>query len=83
MGVEKNVTIYTSKSSGQYIYHYLYLGKGRLSLKKFTAEGHEGGLFYWGPWVMSERPWRRASLFMETQMGKLERTRLLGTLRDS
>jgi hypothetical protein len=26
------------------------LGMGRLSLKRLTAEGHERGLIYWGPW---------------------------------
>jgi hypothetical protein len=33
------------------------LGMGHLSLKRLTAEGLEGGLLYWVPWVMKERLW--------------------------
>jgi len=58
------------------------LGKGHLSLKRLTAEDLEGGLLYWGPWVMRRRVWRWASLFMGAQLGKLEWAPLLGTLRD-
>jgi len=53
-----------------------------LSLNRLTAEGHEGGLHYWGPWVMKGRLWRQASLFMGAQLGNLEWAHLLGTLRD-
>ena len=35
---------------------------GRLSLKWFTGEGLEGGLFYWGFLLMKGRLWRRVSL---------------------
>jgi hypothetical protein len=31
------------------------LGKGHLTLKRLTAEDLEGGLLYWGPWVMKGR----------------------------
>jgi hypothetical protein len=48
------------------------LAKGRLSLMRLTTEGLEGGLLYWGPWVMNGRLWRRASLFMGAQLGNLE-----------
>jgi len=58
------------------------LEKGRLSLKRLTAEGLKGGLLYWGPWVMSGRLWTWASVFMEAQLGKLEWAHLLGTLGD-
>jgi hypothetical protein len=58
------------------------LGKGRLSLKRLTAKGHEGELLYWAPWVMKGRLWRRASLFMGAQLGNLEWACLLGTLKD-
>jgi hypothetical protein len=42
------------------------LGKGLLSLKRLNAEDLEleGGLLYWGPWVMNAKLWRRDSLFM-------------------
>jgi len=56
--------------------------KGRLPLKRLTAEGCEGGLLYWLPSVMKGRPWGRASLFMGAQLGYLEWARLSGTLRD-
>jgi hypothetical protein len=55
---------------------------GRLSLNRFTAEDLEGGLLYWGPWVMKERLWGRASLFMGAQSGKLEWACLPRILRD-
>ena len=58
------------------------LGMGRLSLKRLTAEGLEGGLLYWVPWAMKGRLWGRASLFMGTELGNLEWARLTGTLRD-
>jgi hypothetical protein len=57
------------------------LGKGRPSLKRLTAEGLERRLLYGRPWVMKGRLWRRASLFMGTQLGNLEWARLLGTER--
>ena len=38
------------------------LEMGRLSLKGLTADGLEGVLLYWGPWVMKGRLWRRAAL---------------------
>jgi len=41
-------------------------------VKRLTAEGLEGELLYWGPWVMKESFWRRASLFMVAQLGNLE-----------
>jgi len=47
------------------------LGMEHLSLQRLSAEGHEGGLFYWAPWVMKGRPWGRASL-MGAQLGNLE-----------
>jgi hypothetical protein len=40
------------------------LGMGRLSLKRLTVEGLEGGLLYWVPWVMKGRLWGWVSLFM-------------------
>jgi len=55
---------------------------GHLSLMRFTAEGTEGSLPYWGPWVMNRRLWSQAFLFMGAQLGNLEWARLLGTLRD-
>ena len=58
------------------------LGMERCSLKRLTAKGLEGGLLYWGPWVMKGRLWGRASLFMGAQLGSLEWACLLGTLRD-
>ena len=58
------------------------IGMGRLCLKRLTAEGLEGGLLYWIPWVMKGRLWGRASLFMGAQMGNLELAPLPGTLRD-
>jgi len=57
------------------------LAKGRPSLKRLPAEGLEGGLLYWGPWIMKGRLWRGASLFMGAQLDNLEWARLLGTLR--
>ena len=57
-------------------------GMGHLSLKKLTMEGLEGGLLYWVPWVMKRRLWGQASLFIGAQLGNLELTHLLGTLRD-
>ena len=42
----------------------LSLGMERLSLKKVSGEGLEGGLLYWGPWqICKERLLIRASLF--------------------
>jgi hypothetical protein len=58
------------------------LGMGYPSVKRLNAEGLEGGLLLWGPWVMNRRLWRRASLFMGVELGNLEWARLLGTLRD-
>ena len=37
-------------------------GMGRLSLKRLTTEGLDGGLLYWGPWAMKGRLCGRASL---------------------
>jgi len=54
---------------------------GRLSLKRLTAISFEGGLLYWGPWVIKGRLWRQASLFMVVQLGNLKWTHLLGTWR--
>jgi hypothetical protein len=59
------------------------LTMGRLSLKSFTAEVLEGEFLYWEHWVRKGRLGGRASLFMGTQLGKLEWSRLLGTLKDS
>jgi hypothetical protein len=39
-----------------------------VSLKRLNAEGLEGGLLYWGPWVMKGRLWGQASLFMGAQL---------------
>jgi len=36
-----------------------------------SEEDLEGGLLYWGPWVMRERLWRWISLFMGSQLGNL------------
>jgi hypothetical protein len=58
------------------------LGMGHLCLKKLTAKGLEGGLLYWGPWVVKIGLWGRASLFMGAQLGNLEWALLPGTLRD-
>jgi hypothetical protein len=58
------------------------LRKGRLSLKRLAAEGLDGGLLYWEPWVMKGMLWRPASLFMRAQLGNLEWAPLLGTLID-
>jgi len=58
------------------------LGMGYLSLKRLNAEGIEGGPLYWVPWVMKERLWRQASLFMGAQLGSLEWACLLETFRD-
>ena len=55
---------------------------GHLSLMRFTAEGTEGSLPYWGPWVMNRRLWRWVSLFIGAQLGNLEWVRLLGTSRE-
>jgi hypothetical protein len=55
---------------------------GHLSLKRLTVKGLKGGLLDWGPWVMKGKLWGWASLFMGVQLGNLEWTRLLGTLRD-
>jgi len=44
---------------------------GRLSLKRLTAEGCEGGLLYWVLSVMKGRLWVRASLFTGVQLGNL------------
>jgi hypothetical protein len=52
------------------------LGEGRLSLKRLTAEGFEGGLLYWRTWVINGRLWRRTSLFMRAQFDNLEVERL-------
>jgi hypothetical protein len=38
------------------------LRMGHLSLKRLTAERLEGGLIYWGPWVVKGRFWRWASI---------------------
>jgi len=54
----------------------------RLSLKRLSVEGLEGGLLDWVPWVMKGRLWRQASVFMGAQLGKLEWDHLPGTLRD-
>jgi len=40
------------------------LGMELLSLKRLSAEDLEGGLLYWGPWVMKGRLCGRAPLFM-------------------
>jgi hypothetical protein len=40
------------------------LGVGRLSVNRPTAEGLEGGILYWGPWVIKGRFCGRASLFV-------------------
>ena len=58
------------------------LGKGHLSLKRLTAEGFEGGLLYWEPWVMKGRLWGWESRFMGAQLGNLEWAHLPGTSRD-
>ena len=58
------------------------LGKECLSVKRLTVEGLEGGLIYWGPWVMKGRLWVWASLFVGAQLGNLEWARLPGTSRD-
>jgi hypothetical protein len=58
------------------------LEMGRLSLKGLTAEGLEGGLLYWGPWVKKGRLLGQESLFMGAQLGNLEWAPLPGTLRD-
>jgi hypothetical protein len=55
---------------------------GHLSLKRPTVEGLEGGLLYWGPWVMKGRLYGQASVFMGAQLGNLERACLPGTLRN-
>jgi len=57
------------------------LRKGRLSLKRVTAEGLEEELLYWGPWAMNGKLWRHASLFVGAPLGNLEWAHLLGTLR--
>jgi hypothetical protein len=56
---------------------------GRLSLKRLTAEGREGGLLYWAPWVMKGRLWGQASLFLGAQFGNMEWACIPGTLRDA
>ena len=43
----------------------------RLSLKRLTAEGCEGGLLYWLPSVIKGRLWGWASLFMGAELGNL------------
>jgi hypothetical protein len=58
------------------------LGVEWLSLRRLSAQGIEGGLLYWGPWVMKGRLWGWASLFMGAQLGNLEWACLPGTLRD-
>jgi len=58
------------------------LGMGYLSLKRISAEGLKGGLLYWLPWVMKERLWGWAFLFMGAQLGNLEWACLPETLRD-
>jgi hypothetical protein len=58
------------------------LGIGRLSLKRLTAEGLEGGLVYLVPWVMKGRIWGRASVFVGAQLGNLEWAPLKGTSKD-
>jgi hypothetical protein len=45
---------------------------GCLSLKKLTAEGLEGGLLYWAPWVMKGSIWGWAAVFMWAQLGTLD-----------
>ena len=52
---------------------------GHLSLNRLTAEDLEGGLLYWGPWVLKGRLWGWASLFMGAQLGNLEWAYLPGT----
>jgi hypothetical protein len=47
------------------------LGMGRLSLKKLNVEDFEGGLLYWGPWVMKGSLWGQASLLIGAQLGNL------------
>jgi hypothetical protein len=54
----------------------------RLSLKRFAAEGLDGGPLYWVPWVMKGRLCGQAYLFMGAQLGNLEWARLPGTLKD-
>jgi hypothetical protein len=51
-------------------------------MKRLTAAGLEGRLFYWVLWVMKERLWGRASLFMGAELGNLEWACLPKTLRD-
>jgi hypothetical protein len=46
-----------------------------------SEEAHYEGLLYLGT-VGYERLWGRASLLMGAELGKLEWTHLLGTLRD-
>jgi len=58
------------------------LGKELLSLKRLSAEDLEGGLLYWGPWVMKGGLWGWASLFIGAQLGSMEWVHLPGTLRD-
>jgi len=58
------------------------LGIGRLSLKRLTAEGLEGGFLYWAPWVSKGWLRGRESLFMGAQLGDLEWALLPGTLTD-
>ena len=58
------------------------LGMGRLSMKRLTTKGLEGGLLYWVSWVMKGRLWGQASLFKGAQLGNLEWARLPGTLTD-
>jgi hypothetical protein len=58
------------------------VGMGLLFLKRRNVKGLEGGLLYWGPWVMKGRLWGWASLFMGAQMGNLEWACLPVTLRD-
>jgi hypothetical protein len=54
---------------------------GHHTLKTHCRE-LEGTLLYWGLWVMKGRLWGWAFLFMGAQLGNLEWSCLLSTLRD-
>jgi hypothetical protein len=57
--------------------------KEHCSLKRFSAEGLWGGLFYWGPWkICYERLRIRASLSIGAPLGNLEEIHLPGLLRE-
>jgi len=47
-----------------------------------SEEAHCRRFLCWALWVMKERLWGRASLFMGAQVGNLEWAHLLETLRD-